>query len=192
MRDLWLYRARRRAIRLVSRNQGVGHESPRVPGTGNQGMGRGTDPVVQADTDVVVRVDTTTICGSDLHILKGDTPEVTAGRILGHEAVGTVEAVGSGVKTVAVGDRVLVSCISACGTAGTAATESLRTVSRRWRLDPRPHHRWDPGGIRPGTVCRHIHLRRTRRGRRRSDSHAGRHPPHRVRGRCPQRHGAAG
>ncbi len=74
------------------------------------------DPVVQADTDVIVRVDTTTICGSDLHILKGDTPEVTDGRILGHEAVGTVETVGSGVKTVSVGDRVLVSCISACGT----------------------------------------------------------------------------
>ena len=74
------------------------------------------DPVVQADTDVIVRVDTTTICGSDLHILKGDTPEVTDGRILGHEAVGTVETVGTGVKTVSVGDRVLVSCISACGT----------------------------------------------------------------------------
>ena len=73
-------------------------------------------PTLQADTDVIVRVDTTTICGSDLHILKGDTPEVTAGRILGHEAVGTVETVGTGVKTVAVGDRVLVSCISACGT----------------------------------------------------------------------------
>ena len=74
------------------------------------------DPVVQADTDVIVRVDMTTICGSDLHILKGDTPEVTDGRILGHEAVGTVKTVGTGVKTVSVGDRVLVSCISACGT----------------------------------------------------------------------------
>ncbi len=73
-------------------------------------------PTLQADTDVIVRVDTTTICGSDLHILKGDTPEVTPGRILGHEAVGTVKSVGTGVKTVAVGDRVLVSCISACGT----------------------------------------------------------------------------
>jgi alcohol dehydrogenase len=72
-------------------------------------------PTLQADTDVIVRVDTTTICGSDLHILKGDTPEVTSGRILGHEAVGTVDSVGSGVKTISVGDRVLVSCISACG-----------------------------------------------------------------------------
>jgi len=73
-------------------------------------------PVLIDDTDAIVRVDATTICGSDLHILKGDVPEVTDGRILGHEAVGTVEAVGDGVKNVNVGDRVLVSCITACGT----------------------------------------------------------------------------
>jgi alcohol dehydrogenase len=73
------------------------------------------DPSVRTDTDAIVRVDATTICGSDLHILKGDVPEVTDGRILGHEAVGTVLEVGSGVKNVAVGDRVLVSCISSCG-----------------------------------------------------------------------------
>jgi alcohol dehydrogenase len=73
------------------------------------------DPMLQADTDAIVRVDCTTICGSDLHILKGDVPEVTEGRILGHEAVGTVESVGSAVTTVVPGDRVLVSCISACG-----------------------------------------------------------------------------
>jgi len=73
-------------------------------------------PEVTADTDAIVRVDVTTICGTDLHILKGDVPAVTDGRILGHEAVGTVETVGSGVKTVKAGDRVLVSCITACGT----------------------------------------------------------------------------
>src|SRR5215472_728021 len=73
-------------------------------------------PEIAADTDAIVRVDATTICGTDLHILKGDVPAVTDGRILGHEAVGTVAAVGSGVKTVAAGDRVLVSCITACGT----------------------------------------------------------------------------
>jgi alcohol dehydrogenase len=61
-------------------------------------------------------VDATTICGTDLHILKGDVPVVTDGRILGHEAVGTVEEVGSGVRTVKAGDRVLVSCITVCGT----------------------------------------------------------------------------
>jgi len=73
------------------------------------------DPVIRADTDAIVRVDATTICGTDLHILKGDLPEVTAGRILGHEAVGTVDQIGASVKTVKVGDRVLVSCITACG-----------------------------------------------------------------------------
>ena len=73
------------------------------------------DATIKDDTDAVVRVDTVTICGTDLHILKGDTPEVIDGRILGHEAVGTVVSVGSGVKTIKAGDRVLVSCVSACG-----------------------------------------------------------------------------
>ncbi len=63
-----------------------------------------------------MRVDAVTICGTDLHILKGDVPEVTDGRILGHEAVGTVEEVGSRrEERASAGDRVLVSCITACG-----------------------------------------------------------------------------
>ena len=73
------------------------------------------DPVITDDADVIVRVDATTICGSDLHILKGDVPTVIPGRILGHEAVGTVEQAGNGVRTLGEGDRVVVSCISACG-----------------------------------------------------------------------------
>ncbi len=72
-------------------------------------------PVIIEDTDAIVRVDAATICGTDLHILKGDVPAVTDGRILGHEAVGTVEEVGTGVKTVKAGDRILISCITACG-----------------------------------------------------------------------------
>src|SRR4051812_6027427 len=72
-------------------------------------------PAIQTDTDAVVRVDATTICGTDLHILKGDVPAVTDGRILGHEAVGTIVEVGSAVKTMRPGDKVLVSCITACG-----------------------------------------------------------------------------
>src|ERR1700730_8020966 len=71
-------------------------------------------PTITADTDAIVRVDATTICGTDLHILKGDLPQVADGRILGHEAVGTVESVGAGVKNVRPGDRVLVSCVTAC------------------------------------------------------------------------------
>jgi alcohol dehydrogenase len=84
-------------------------------GPGKQAWEEVPDPVIEAPTDAIVRVDTTTICGTDLHIMKGDVPEVTDGRILGHEAVGTIEAIGSGVTTWSVGDRVLVSCISACG-----------------------------------------------------------------------------
>jgi alcohol dehydrogenase len=72
-------------------------------------------PELGADTDAIVRVDTTTICGTDLHILKGDVPAVTDGRVLGHEAVGTVVELGAAVRNMAVADRVLVSCISACG-----------------------------------------------------------------------------
>jgi alcohol dehydrogenase len=71
--------------------------------------------VVRHPGDVIVRVDTTTICGTDLHILKGDVPAVAEGRILGHEGVGTVVEVGPAVSPVEVGDRVIISCISACG-----------------------------------------------------------------------------
>src|SRR3984885_6061623 len=72
------------------------------------------NPELTADTDAIIRVDSVTICGTDLHILKGDVPAVTDGRILGHEAVGTVQSVGAGVKNVAVGARALVSCTPAC------------------------------------------------------------------------------
>jgi alcohol dehydrogenase len=84
-------------------------------GAGRKSWEEHPDPTLQADTDAVVRVDAVTICGTDLHILKGDVPTVDAGRVLGHEAVGTVVDVGPGVKNVAIGDRVLVSCITACG-----------------------------------------------------------------------------
>ena len=73
------------------------------------------DPRLDASTDAIVRIDTTTICGTDLHIMKGDVPAVTEGRTLGHEAVGTVVATGDAVANFSEGDRVLVSCISACG-----------------------------------------------------------------------------
>jgi alcohol dehydrogenase len=84
-------------------------------GPGQVAWERVPDATIVDPTDAVVRVDAVTICGTDLHILGGDVPEVTPGRILGHEAVGTVTAIGQAVQTVAVGDRVLVSCITACG-----------------------------------------------------------------------------
>ncbi|MCW2848157.1 MAG: S-(hydroxymethyl)glutathione dehydrogenase [Marmoricola sp.] len=73
------------------------------------------DAAVQDPTDVVVRVDTTTICGTDLHILEGDVPTVAEGRVLGHEAIGTITEVGDAVHAFAVGDRVLVPAITRCG-----------------------------------------------------------------------------
>ena len=84
-------------------------------GPGQKAWEDASKPTIVSDTDAIVRVDAVTICGTDLHILKGDVPAVTDGRILGHEAVGTVEAVGAGLNTVKVGDRVLVSCITSCG-----------------------------------------------------------------------------
>jgi alcohol dehydrogenase len=73
------------------------------------------DPKIQEPTDLIVRIDSSTICGTDLHILKGDVPEVKPGTVLGHEAVGTIVEIGSAVTTLAEGDRVLVSCITSCG-----------------------------------------------------------------------------
>jgi alcohol dehydrogenase len=73
------------------------------------------DPVVVDPGDAVIRIDAVTICGTDLHILKGDVPEVKPGRVLGHEAMGTVEEVGTSVTGFVPGDRVLISCITGCG-----------------------------------------------------------------------------
>jgi alcohol dehydrogenase len=84
-------------------------------GPGLRGWDSVPDPAIIDPTDIVVRIDCSTICGTDLHILKGDVPETTPGTVLGHEAVGTVQEVGPSVVTVEVGDRVLLSCVSACG-----------------------------------------------------------------------------
>jgi len=84
-------------------------------GPGSKSWEEVPDPRLVDEGDAIVRIDTVTICGTDLHILKGHVPTVTDGRVLGHEAVGTVEEVGPDVRTVGPGDRVLVSCISACG-----------------------------------------------------------------------------
>ncbi len=73
------------------------------------------DPTIEAPTDVIVKITSSTICGTDLHILKGDVPTCKPGTILGHEAVGIITEKGSAVTTLEVGDRVLVSCITSCG-----------------------------------------------------------------------------
>src|SRR5437764_12000819 len=96
------------------------------------------DPTILEPTDAVVRIDAATICGTDLHILKGDVPEVTPGTILGHEAVGTVIEVGAAVTTVAPGDKVLVSCITACGRCSfcTDGHYGLGSGARGWIFAP--------------------------------------------------------
>jgi alcohol dehydrogenase len=84
-------------------------------GPGQKSWDTVDDPKATEPTDVVVQIDTTTICGTDLHILKGDVPTVEPGRVLGHEAVGTVVATGSAVTGLNDGDRVLVPAITSCG-----------------------------------------------------------------------------
>jgi len=84
-------------------------------GPGKKSWEEVPDPRIQAPTDAIVRIESTTICGTDLHILKGDVPAVTDGRILGHEGVGVITEVGDAVTEFAVGDRVILSCVSACG-----------------------------------------------------------------------------
>ena len=73
------------------------------------------DPKIEQPTDVIVKMVATTICGTDLHILKGDVPEVAKGRILGHEGIGVITEVGEGVTQLAAGDRVILACVSSCG-----------------------------------------------------------------------------
>jgi len=84
-------------------------------GPGQKCWAEHSRPVIQHPADVIVKIEKTTICGTDLHILKGDVPEVTAGRILGHEGVGIIEETGSQVANFKKGDHVLISCITSCG-----------------------------------------------------------------------------
>jgi len=84
-------------------------------GPGQKSWEDKASPVIEKPTDAVVRILHTTICGTDLHILKGDVPAVTKGRTLGHEGVGVVEEVGSAVRNFKKGDNVLISCVTSCG-----------------------------------------------------------------------------
>jgi alcohol dehydrogenase len=84
-------------------------------GPGQRSWDTVPNPTIQVATDAIVKIDTATICGTDLHILKGDVPEVKPGTILGHEAVGTVVQTGAAVTNFQIGDRVLISCITSCG-----------------------------------------------------------------------------
>jgi alcohol dehydrogenase len=97
------------------------------------------DPALFDQSDAIVRVDATTICGTDLHILRGDVPGVSDGRILGHEGTGTVAEIGAAVRGVAPGDRVLISCISPCGRCPHCRGAADRPCTRGggWGVGPR-------------------------------------------------------
>lgn len=97
------------ALAVVTMNALVYH------GPGKRAWEEKPRPVIKDPTDAIVKISTTTICGTDLHILKGDVPSVTEGRTLGHEGVGIVSEVGRGVVSVRKGDKVLISCITSCG-----------------------------------------------------------------------------
>src|SRR5229473_1666280 len=84
-------------------------------GPGSKSLDERPMPKLMSATDAIVRVTRTTICGTDLHILKGDVPTCEPGRILGHEGVGVIEQVGAAVSTFKPGDHVLISCITSCG-----------------------------------------------------------------------------
>lgn len=85
-------------------------------GPGNKSLEQRPKPQINSPTDAIVKLLKTTICGTDLHILKGDVPTCPPGRILGHEGVGVIDSVGNAVTHFAPGDRVIISCISSCGT----------------------------------------------------------------------------
>ncbi|MCX6168399.1 MAG: zinc-dependent alcohol dehydrogenase family protein [Ignavibacteriales bacterium] len=84
-------------------------------GPGKRGWEEKPKPVIKNSSDAIIKITKTTICGTDLHIMKGDVPEVIEGLILGHEGVGIIEEVGTGVSNFKVGDKVLISCITSCG-----------------------------------------------------------------------------
>ena len=84
-------------------------------GPGKKALENRPMPRIDHPTDAIVRITKTTICGTDLHILKGDVASCEPGRILGHEGVGVIEETGPGVTDFSKGDPVLISCISSCG-----------------------------------------------------------------------------
>jgi alcohol dehydrogenase len=106
-------------------------------------------PVLREPGDAVVRITTSTICGSDLHILKGDVPTVTKGRILGHEGIGVVDEVGTAVSAFRKGDKVLISCITACGACD---------FCRRQMYSHCRHGGWILGNTIDGTQAEYVRI----------------------------------
>ena len=165
-------------------------------GPGRKAWEHVPDPKIINPTDAIVQVDITTICGTDLHILKGDVPAVTDGRILGHEGVGTITEVGQAVGKLAVGDRVIISCITSCGSCSYCHQQLPAHC-----LDDEGTSGigWIFGHLIDGTQAEYVRvpfaensLHKTARGcERRGRGHALRHPAHGLRDRGAQRPGQA-
>ncbi len=106
-------------LELVATSAGTGSAGTTMKalvyhGSGKHAWEEKARPAIQDAGDAIVRITTSTICGTDLHILKGDLPAVTDGRILGHEGIGVIEQIGTGVSEFHVGDKVIISCVTAC------------------------------------------------------------------------------
>ena len=150
-------------------------------------------PTIEEPTDAIVRIDSSTICGTDLHILKGDVPEVEPGTILGHEAVGTVVEIGRAPSTTLEAGRPRARLVHhLVRPLPLLQGGPLRPLHRRRRLDLRPPDRRAAGRVRPRAVRGHLRLQ----GAGRADGRAGalprRHPPDGLRGRRAQRPRRAG
>ena len=127
-------------------------------GPGNKAWEDVPEPVIVDDTDAIVLVDSVTICGTDLHILKGDVPAVTDGRILGHEAVGTVVEVGARCQDHQAGGPGAGFVHHVLWLVSLLPGSPVRAVPWwRW-LDPRPLDRRHPGRIRESAIRGHFHL----------------------------------
>ena len=120
-------------------------------GPGSKRIEERPKPEIKAPGDTIVKISKTTICGTDLHILKGDVATCVPGRILGHEGTGVIDSVGAGVTAFRPGDRVLISCISSCGKCEYCRRGMyLHLHDRRLAGDPRTLLRWlGDTGIKP-------------------------------------------
>ena len=159
-------------------------------GPGQKAIEDRPKPEIQAPGDAIVKIVKTTICGTDLHILKGDVPTCAPGRILGHEGVGVVDSVGAGVTSFQPGDRVLISCISSCGKC---------EYCRRGMYSHCTTGGWILGNEIDGTQAEYVRIAARRHQplsdaegrRRRGAGHAERYPADRLRMRRAQRQGGA-
>lgn len=118
-------------------------------GPGKRALEDKPKPTVKEPTDAVVKITHTTICGTDLHIMKGDVSTVTDGRILGHEGVGVIENVGSSVSNFRTGDKVLISCITSCGKCD---------YCRRGKYSHCDHGGWILGNMIDGTQAEYVRI----------------------------------